>query len=77
MNPSSSASIRTARLQVGKFVDGEDPAIGAGNDPVVDDALVRVVEPKRRRLDGVDVADQVGNRDVGRGELFLVSYNFV
>src|SRR5262249_13802403 len=62
-----------ARLQVGQLVDREDAAVRARNDAVVDDALVRVVEPQRRSLDRVDVADQIRDRDVRRRELLLVA----
>ena len=62
-----------ARRQVGQLVDGEDAAVGARDDPVVDDALVGVGEPLGGRLDRVDVADQVGHGDVGGGELLVVA----
>ena len=59
--------------QVGQFVDGEDAAIGARQQAVVDGELVGDVLPAARRLDGVDVADHVGDGDVGRGELLHVA----
>ncbi len=60
-------------LKVRKFVDSEDSSIRAGNDPEVNRPLVRVVEPLRRGLNRVDVADEVGNRDVRGREFFPVS----
>ena len=59
--------------EIGQLVDAEDAAVGAGDDAVVDHFLAGVVEPKVRGLDGVDVADEVGHRDIGGGELFLVA----
>ena len=43
-------------------------AVGARHEPVVDGELVGEV-PALGDLDGVDLADQVGDRRVGRGEL--------
>ncbi len=62
-----------ARRQVGQLVDGEYAAVGARDDPVVDDALIGVREPLGSRLDRVDVADQVGHGHVGGGELLVVA----
>src|SRR5690606_12149837 len=54
------------------LVDGEDAAVGARHQAVVDG--LRVAEPPAfRDLDGVDVADQVADRGVGRGELLAVA----
>ena len=61
-----------ARLQVGQLVDREDAAVRARDDPEVDDLLVGVGAALGRRLDRVDVADQVGDRDVRRRELLAV-----
>ena len=54
--------------QVGELVDGEDPAVGAGDEPVVDGELVGQVAALGHP-DGVDLADEVGDRRVGRGQL--------
>ena len=62
-----------ARLEVGQLVDREDAAVGARHDAEVDDLLVRVGAPLGRRLDRVDVADQVRDRDVGRRELLAIA----
>ena len=59
--------------QVGQFVDGEDAAIGARQQAVVDRQLVGDVLAAARRLDRIDVADHVGDGDVGRGELLDVA----
>ena len=59
--------------QVGQFVDGEDAAIGARQQAVVHRQLVGNVLPAARRLDGIDIADHVGDGDVRRGQLFHVA----
>ena len=63
---SSPTWIRSARS--GQLVDGEDAAIGAGHQPVVQRQLVGEVTALGD-LDRVDLADQVGDRGVRRGEL--------
>ena len=62
-----------ARREVGQLVDREDAAVGARDDAEVDDLGVGVGEPAGRRLDRVDVAEQVGDRDVRRRELLVVA----
>ena len=59
--------------EVGEFVDGEDAAVGAREQAVVHGELGAEVVAAARGLDGVDVADEVGDGDVGRGELFDVA----
>ena len=59
--------------EVGQFVDGEDAAIGAGQQAVMNGQLVGKIAPAARRADGIDVADDVGDGHVGRGELFHVA----
>ena len=54
--------------QVGQLVDGEDPAVGARHEAVVERQLVGQVAALGD-LDRVDLADQVGDRGVGRGQL--------
>ncbi len=54
--------------QVGQLVDGEDAPVGAGHQAVVQGQLVGQVAALGH-LDGVDLADQVGDRRVGRGQL--------
>ena len=66
------ADLNLAR-EIGQFVDGEDAAIGARQQSVVHGELARQFVAAARRLDGIDVADQVGNGDVGRGQLFHVA----
>ena len=58
--------------EVGQLVDREDAAVGARDQPVVDRQLVGQVAALGD-LDRVDLADQVGDRDVGRGELLGVA----
>src|SRR5205807_1954850 len=61
------ANLNFAR-EVGEFVDGEDAAIGAGQQAVVDGELARQFVAAAGRFDGVDVADEVGDGDIGRGQ---------
>ena len=61
-----------ARLEVRQLVDREYPPVAPRDDAEVDRAFVRVMEALRRGLDRIDVADKVGDCDVGRRELFTV-----
>ena len=54
--------------EVGQLVDGEDPAVGARDQAVVD-GLAVAEAAALRDLDRVDVADEVADRRVGSGEL--------
>src|SRR6266478_990524 len=56
--------------EVGKLVDGEDAAIGAGQQAVVNGEFVGEVAATAGGANGIDVADNVGHGDVGSGELF-------
>ena len=58
--------------EVGQLVDGEDAAVGAGHEAVVERELVGEVATLGD-LDRVDLADQIGDRGVGRGELLAVA----
>ena len=58
--------------EVGQLVDGEDAAVGARDEAVVERELVGQVAALGH-LDRVDLADQVGDRRVGRGELLAVA----
>ena len=62
-----------ARRQVGHLVDGEDAAVGARHDAVVDHALVGVGQALGGGLDRIDVADQVSDGNVRRSQLLLVA----
>ena len=59
--------------QIGKLVDREEPAIGARQQAVVNRLLVAELEAAACRLDRIDVANQVGNRHVGRCQLLDVA----
>src|SRR5262249_49094405 len=59
--------------EVGEFVDGEDTAIGARKKAVVDGEFIGEVAATAGGADGIDVADDVGDGDVGRGEFFDVA----
>ena len=54
--------------EVGQLVDGEDAAVGAGHEAVVEGQLVGEVAALGD-LDGVDLADEVGDGGVGGGQL--------
>ncbi len=59
--------------QIGQFVDGEDAAIGARQQAIVHGQFVGQVQSRLCRLDRIDVADDVGDGDVGRGQLLDVA----
>src|SRR6266404_597309 len=56
--------------EIGELVDGKDAAIGAGEKAVVDGQFVGKIASTARGADGIDVADDVGHGDIGRGEFF-------
>ena len=58
--------------EVGQLVDRHDPAVGARDQAVVEGQLVGQVAALGD-LDRVDLADQVGDRDVGRRQLLGVA----
>ena len=58
--------------EVWQLVDAEDAAVGARQQAVVDGQLVRQVAALGN-LDRVDLADEVGDRDVGRRQLLAVA----
>ena len=62
--------------QVGELVDGEDAAVGAGHEAVVERELVGEV-PALGHLDRVDLADEVGDRRVRGGQLLAVALGAV
>ncbi len=59
--------------EVGDFVDGEDAAVGAGEEAVVHGEFGAEVLIGAGGFDGVDVADEIGYGDVGGGELFDIA----
>ncbi len=59
--------------QIGQFVDGEDAAIGARHQTVMNGQFVRNILSAPRRFDRIDVADHVRDGDVGRGQFFHVA----
>ena len=58
--------------QIRQLVDAENAAVGARQQAVVDGQLVGQLQAAARGLDGIDVADHVGDGDVGRRQLFHV-----
>ena len=59
--------------EVRQFVDGENAMIGARQQSVVHGVLAAEFVSAACRLDGIDIADQVGDRDIGRGQFFHVA----
>ena len=59
--------------EVGKFVDGEDAAIRARKQAVMDGQFVGKIAAAASGADGIDVADDIGHGDVRSGELFDVA----
>ena len=66
------ANLDLAR-EIRQLVDGEDAAIGARQQAIVNRVLAAQLVAALGRLDGIDVADQVGDGDVGRRQLFHVA----
>ena len=58
--------------QVGQLVDGEDAAVGARHQAVVDGLFVGEIAALGD-FDRIDLADEVGDRDVRRGQLLAVA----
>ncbi len=58
--------------QVGQLVDAEDAAIGARHQAIGDGQLVGEIAALGH-FDRVDLADQIGDGDVGRGQLLAVA----
>src|SRR5712664_3197767 len=56
--------------EVGELVDSKDTAIGAGKKAVVDGEFVGKIAAAAGGADGVDVADDIGHGDIGRGKFF-------
>ncbi len=72
MHDVEQADLNLAR-EVGELVDGENAAVGAGQKSVVDGQLTRDVVTAAGRFDGIDVADHVGDGDIGCGEFLHVA----
>ncbi len=62
-----------ARRKVGQLVDREDAAVGARDDAEVNDLGIGVGETAGRCLDRIDVAEQIGDRDIRRCGLLAVA----
>ena len=58
--------------EVGQFIDGENTPVGAGHQAVMDGKFVGEMATLGD-LDGVDLANEVGYRDVGSGQLLGVA----
>src|SRR2546427_3214755 len=60
--------------EVGQLVDGKDASVRPGQQAVMHRQLVRQLQARTCRLDRIDVANHVGNRDVRRRELLDVPH---
>ncbi len=58
--------------EIGQLVDAENAAVGARDQPEVHGQLAREITALGV-LDHVDLADQVGDGYIGRGQFFVVS----
>ncbi len=58
--------------EVGEFIEGEDAAVGAGDEAEVHGGFIGEVA-SLGVFDEVDFADEVGDGDVGGGEFFVVA----
>src|SRR5262249_24177384 len=59
--------------QIRQFINSKDAAIGAGQQAVMYGVLAGQVVSAAGGLDGINVADEVGNGDVRGGQLFNVT----
>ncbi len=59
--------------KVGQFVDGKDATVGAGQKAVVNHQLASEFVAAARRLDRVDVSDQIGDGHVRSCELLHIA----
>ncbi len=60
------------RRQIGQLVDAEDSPVCPGNQSEMHRQLAREISPLRM-LDHIDFADQVGDRNIRRGQLFVIA----
>ena len=59
--------------QIRQFVDGEESPVGARHETEVHGQLAGELQASVRGFDGVDVADHVGDGDIGRRQLLDVA----
>ncbi len=59
--------------EVRQFIDGEEAAVSAGQQSVMHGHFAGEIMPAARRFDGIDVANQVSDGHVRRGQLFHVA----
>src|SRR5208282_5183823 len=59
--------------KVGQFVDGKDSAVGARQQSIVNGELIGKVAASTSGADGVNVAENVRDGHVGRGQFFHVT----
>ena len=62
-----------AGLQIGEFVEHKNAAVGAGNHAVMEHTLIGIREFQGGGFDGVDIANQIGNVHIGRGQFLKKS----
>jgi hypothetical protein len=59
--------------QIRQFVDGEESPVGAGYETEVHGQLAGELQASVCGFDGIDVADHVGDGDIGRRQLLDVA----
>ena len=57
--------------EIGQLVDAEDPPIGTGNQPVMDDQLIRQIAPFRD-FNRIDFTNEFWRGDIRCGQLFSI-----
>ena len=59
--------------QIGQLIQRKDAAIGARQKAIVDIHFAGQLLPAARRFNGIEVADQVSDGDVGRGQFLHIA----
>jgi len=59
--------------KVRQFVDGKQPAVSTGKQAVMHGHFARKIVPAARGFDGINVANQISDGHVRRGQLFHVA----
>ncbi len=58
--------------EIGQLIDGKNASIGARQQPVVHRQFAAEFMPAACSFNGIDIADQIRNRDIGSRQLFYV-----
>src|SRR5207249_11227531 len=59
--------------EIGQLIDGKNASIGARQQPVVHRQFAAEFMPAACSFNGIDIADQIRNRDIGSRQLFYVA----